>query len=204
MTRAELIWPYVEQAVEATVGAENFTKVDETTITLRAGSTQVFIHLFDEEGPIRLQVFAPVIRGVERTPDLLAELNEINEAVPFAKVFWTEHEVLISTEILADALQREGIDNALGVIAAAADHFDDELKARFGGETVFPATEPPVAPAPDEEIGSGRGVGRGAGEGVGVPPGDEAELRPPTSSPVVERTPAAKPDDEGNETAGYL
>jgi hypothetical protein len=78
---------------------------------------------------------------VPKSPELLDRLNEINADAMFARAFWTGEQVVMATELVADSIDREQIENACGVVGSLADHYDDELRTAFGGKTIF-AEEP--------------------------------------------------------------
>ena len=166
MARAELFWPYVEKTLVETFGEEALSKLADNVITIRAGSSLVVIRMMEATEP-RLQVFSTVLHDVPSSPELLAALNELNAKIAFAKAFWIENDVLVATELLAEGLDTENIRNAVTAIGAASDHFDDQLKARFGGTTSFPDEGKQESPATDERRA-------GVGEGVGLPPGNES------------------------------
>lgn len=178
MARAELFWPYVEKTLVETFGEEALSKLADNVITIRAGSSLVVIRMMEATEP-RLQVFSTVLHDVPSSPELLTALNELNAKIAFAKAFWIEDDVLVATELLAEGLDTENIRNAVTAIGAASDHFDDQLKARFGGSTSFPNEAEDESPAADEHRD-------GVGEGVGLPPGDE-------SSEVVAASQGASP-----------
>jgi hypothetical protein len=213
MVRAELIWPYVEKTLVEFLG-DRAKLVDERVVAVQHGSSNLLVRLVDGDEP-RLQVFSPMLHGVEKTPELLDTLNGFNAGMAFAKIFWIDGDVMVAMELLADSLDRESIDNALRVVAGSADRFDDELKARFGGETAFPQPEEPTedtGPTPSEEAGSD-GRHEGAPEGVGLPPGMEQGEEPePRGSdtgsaperPQGERPAAAGTDKDSDEAPGYL
>jgi len=145
--RAEIVWPYVEQVLKEFLGVEKIEVADDGAIPVRAGTAGVFVRLTDGDHP-RLLVYSPMLHAVKKTPELLDKLNELNVLIRFAKCFWQEEQVILATELLAESLDKESIDNALAVVMAAADHFDDELKATFGSETAFPDDEKPQKEAP--------------------------------------------------------
>ena len=179
MARAELFWPYVEKTLVETFGEEALSKLADNVITIRAGSSLVVIRMMEATEP-RLQVFSTVLHDVPSSPELLATLNELNAKIAFAKAFWIEDDVLVATELLANGLDTENIRNAVTAIGTASDHFDDQLKAQFGGTTSFPDEGEEESPPADEHRD-------GVGEGVGLPPGDE-------SSEVVATSSSGSPD----------
>jgi hypothetical protein len=184
MPRAELFWPYVEKTLVETFGDEALSKLADNVVTIRAGSSLVVVRMMEAKEP-RLQVFSTVLHGVPSSPELLASLNELNAQIAFAKAFWIEDDVLIATELLAEGLDTENIRNAVTAIGVASDHFDDQLKARFGGSTSFPDEVEEESEEADERRD-------GVGEGVGLPPGDE-------SSEVVAATPGKPPGSSAPE-----
>jgi hypothetical protein len=87
-----------------------------------------------------------MLRGVKPSPELLEKLNGMNASFSFARAFVTDETVCIAMELFAEELTTEQISYACGLITFAADHWDDELKRSFGGETFFegsPADEKP-------------------------------------------------------------
>jgi hypothetical protein len=165
VTRLEVIRPFVEQTVKEFLGVEELKVMDDGTIPIRAGSTAVNVRLMQtgEEGEPLLQVFAPILHGIARTPELLEKLNEMNTNFTSARVFWVNDQVLIAMELQAETLDKQQVGYACGLISFAADHWDDVLKQQFGGEITFneatattddsatPAggTSPAAAPDPD-------------------------------------------------------
>jgi hypothetical protein len=159
VTRLEVIRPFVEQTVKEFLGVEELKVMEDGTIPIRAGSSAVNVRLL--EGPTGghplLRVASPMLHGVTSSPELLAKLNEMNAAFSFARAFVLEDTVFIAMELFAEELTAAQIDYACGLITFAADHWDDELKGAFGGETFFEANElaklpdPPPGAAPDDE-----------------------------------------------------
>jgi hypothetical protein len=78
----------------------------------------------------------------------------MNASFSFARAFVTDETVCIAMELFAEELTTEQISYACGLITFAADHWDDELKRSFGGETFFEESladeKPQDAPASNE------------------------------------------------------
>ena len=146
MTRLEVLRPFVEQTVKEFL-VEELKVLDDGTIPIRAGSSAVNVRLLEglAGGHPLLQVSSPMLRGVKPSPELLEKLNEMNASFSFARAFVTDETVYIAMELFAEELTTEQISYACGLITFAADHWDDELKRSFGGETFFegPAAETP-------------------------------------------------------------
>jgi hypothetical protein len=149
VTRLEVIRPFVEQTVKEFLGVDELKVMDDGTIPIRAGSSAVNVRLLESPtgGHPLLRVASPLLHGVPSSPELLAKLNEMNAAFSFARAFVLEETVFIAMELFAEELTAAQIEYACGLITFAADHWDDELKQAFGGETFFEGNA--TAPAPD-------------------------------------------------------
>jgi T3SS (YopN, CesT) and YbjN peptide-binding chaperone 1 len=139
VTRLEVIRPFVEETVREFLGVDELKVMEDGTIPIRAGSSAVNVRLL--EGPSGghplLRVASPLLHGVDRSPELLEKLNDMNAAFSFARVFEVDGTVVIAMELFAEELTSAQIEYACGLITFAADHWDDELKRDFGGETFF-------------------------------------------------------------------
>jgi hypothetical protein len=81
------------------------------------------------------------------------EAERHNAGFSFARAFLSDDTVCIAMELFAEELTAEQISYACGLITFAADHWDDELKRTFGGQTFFegsPADEAPPHPGETE------------------------------------------------------
>ena len=156
MTRVEVIRPFVEQTVKEFLGVEELKVLDDGTIPIRAGSSAVNVRLLEGSagGHPLLQVSSPLLHGVTTSLELLEKLNDMNAGFSFARVFLTDDTVCIAMELFVEELTPEQISYACGLITFAADHWDDELKRTFGGQTFFegnPAEEAPSDPRASTE-----------------------------------------------------
>lgn len=107
-----------------------------TPVAIRAGTAVVYVRLVDAEPPV-VRVFSPLLRGLERTTELLAELNELNARLNYLRLFWRDGTVYAASELLAETLDEPELVNACECVADAADHYDVRLHARFGGEIAY-------------------------------------------------------------------
>jgi hypothetical protein len=103
---------------------------------IRCGTAVVYVRLVDADPPV-VRVFSPLLRSVERSTELLIELNGLNSRLSFLRVFWRDGTVYAASELLADTLTGTELANACDVLSDAADYYDERLHARFGGETAF-------------------------------------------------------------------
>jgi hypothetical protein len=107
-------------------------------VAIQAGSAVVLVRLVDADPPV-VRVFSPMLRAVDRTPELLVELNEINAHLSFLRLFWRDDTVFVATELLAPTLDAEELTLACDAVSDLADYYDDRLRNRFGGEVAFDA-----------------------------------------------------------------
>ena len=181
MTRLEVLQPFVEKTVSEYLGIEKVQVWEDGTIPIRSGTTIVNVRLVQGESPSHpiLQVYSPMLSEIDSSPELLTKLNDVNANLTFVRAFWTDRQVILAMELLAESLDRDQVAHAVSLVSLAANFWDSELNEAFGGTTYF-AEEPPSA------VGS-------AGEVDPIPPGDPAT---PAGSgvdpgPAVEDPPAA-------------
>lgn len=105
-------------------------------LAIRAGTAVIYLRLVDAEPPV-VRIFSPLLRHVERTAELLAELNELNSVLNFLRLFWRDGTVYVATELLAETLTASELANACDALADTADYYDVRLHARFGGDIAF-------------------------------------------------------------------
>jgi hypothetical protein len=135
VTQLEVIRPFVEQAVKEFLGVDELKVMKDGTIPILSGSAAVHVRLVQpgvDERPL-LQVFCPLLSGVERSPALMDKLNEMNAGFSFARVFWESDRIIIAMDLLAEQLDKEQVAHACRLVTFAADHWDDELQKGFGG-----------------------------------------------------------------------
>jgi hypothetical protein len=126
----------VESAVKQFLNTEEVKHDADGDIPIRMGSATVFARVIDGQPPL-VQVFSPVAWGIPASAELLEAVNDINLRIKFGKVVWTGREVMAGMALSAARVSAEDIGFACLQVGSIADHFDDELKARFGGTTMF-------------------------------------------------------------------
>ncbi len=109
-------------------------------IGIRFGDISVFIRLLDN--PVSVRLFAPLVIGVQPTPELYAYLNDINVGIGHMHVYH-KHDVIAAVsvfpmlpsndEVFADTLRR---------FCEIADGLDDPLAAQFDGRSLRIGGEP--------------------------------------------------------------
>lgn len=103
-------------------------------ISVQRGSTAVFIRptTWTEEHTL-VELLVPVLTGIEKSHELLEELNRLNMGLYFGKAYWYDQGVWIAHYLLGDHLDANELIAAVGMLATVADKLDDEWKGKFGG-----------------------------------------------------------------------
>lgn len=105
-------------------------------VAIRAGTALVLVRLVDAEPPV-IRVFSPLLREVERSSDLLAELNDINGHLSFLRLFWREGTVFAATELLAISVDAATLTYACDAVSDLSDYYDERLHDRYGGQLAY-------------------------------------------------------------------
>ena len=126
----------VESAVKKFLDIEDVEHDADGDIPIRMGSAMVFVRVVDGQPPL-VEVFSPVVWGIAPSPELLEAVNDINMRIKFGKVVWTGRQVMAGMDLSPARISADDIGFACLQVGSIADHFDDELKARFGGTTMF-------------------------------------------------------------------
>jgi len=105
-------------------------------VPIQSGTALVLVRLVDAEPPL-VRIFSPLLRDVDRSADLLAELNEINGHLGFLRVFWRDRTVFAATELLATSVDATSLRHACDGVAELSDYYDERLHRRFGGQIAY-------------------------------------------------------------------
>ncbi|WP_426508621.1 T3SS (YopN, CesT) and YbjN peptide-binding chaperone 1 [Dactylosporangium sp. McL0621] len=111
-------------------------------IAIRSGTAVVYLRLIASEPPF-VRVFSPLLRQLACSPELLAELNELNGRLNFIRLFWRDESVFAAVEMLASTLDPIELSNACDWVADTADYYDERLRDQFGGRLAFDPAETP-------------------------------------------------------------
>lgn len=128
----------VEGALRAWLGVDELIRDDDGDYPVRLGSALMFVRLVDGVPPL-VQLFSIVVANVDRSTELLAALNEVNERIRFGRAFWTGRRVIVTMELTALDLTADQVAFGANQLGNLADALDDWLSGRFGGSTAFPA-----------------------------------------------------------------
>ena len=137
-----MLRPYVEKVLSEYLGADHLIADHDGDYPVQHGSALYYVRLVDEKPPV-VRIFSWMLHDVECTPDLLEALNEVNKSVSFVRLFWSDGDVVVATELLAETLDPEELAKGCDTVAQVADRYDNRLKERFGGNIQF--DEPALA-----------------------------------------------------------
>lgn len=136
MPSVEILRPYVEKLLTEWLQVDNLVIDDDGDVPIRYGSVVYYVSLIDRDPPL-VRVWANILRGVKKNMKLLEAINEANTTLLQCRMFWNDDAVIVSTEVVADELDKEELIEACDAIANIADEYDDALQKDFGGEKNF-------------------------------------------------------------------
>ena len=146
LATVEQLKPLVEAAIKGFCGDGEIQYDKDGDVPIRTGSAMVFLRLHDGKPPM-VGIFAPVLWGIEESPELLTVINSVNSQIKFGRAFWTGKEVMVATEVPAIGVTAGAIGFAAFQVGSLADNLDDELQKQFGGKTMFGTPVAPVDPS---------------------------------------------------------
>jgi hypothetical protein len=127
---------FVEETIRTGLGLAEVERDEDGDIPLVLGSAVCFVRTESyEDLPDWVLLFAPLVQGVNVSPELYESLNEINLQLPLGRVTLSGDQVTLETSLLADALSPKELLWAVDFVANAANHFDTLLVRRHGGDT---------------------------------------------------------------------
>ena len=124
-----------ENVIEQACGPLAVVRDGDGDYPLRRHSVPIFGRLMLGE-PAVFQVFSVVLAGIEAGAELYAELNDLNAGLQFARLFHVDGQILAEVDLLADTLDGDELEVAIGRIGEVALDIMPTLAAVLGGELV--------------------------------------------------------------------
>jgi hypothetical protein len=127
--------------VRTVVAAMQQTTPDQLTadadgdIGIRAGTAMVFVKVRDD--PPLVDVFSPVLTGINPTEQLYTRLSELTNRMPVGRLFCADQTVWASVPVFGRNFQPSHLVLAIQVMTGLADELDDRLHGEFGGRRFF-------------------------------------------------------------------
>jgi hypothetical protein len=122
-----------EELIDEACGHLATVRDSDGDYPLRRHGTPIYGRLVFGDTPV-LQVFSVVVNGIEASADLLAELNDLNAGLHFARLFQIEDQVLAEVDLVAETLDVGELRVAIDRIGQIALEVMPTLSAVFGGE----------------------------------------------------------------------
>ena len=88
-----------------------------------------------------VRIWSPLVRGVDETTDLLAQLNSLNASAGLVRFSVYDGAVFAEADVAAEPIVAKHVDLALRRFCGATDGVDVMLQREFGGRTAF--NDPP-------------------------------------------------------------
>lgn len=106
---------------------------DEGELSVPYGSIVTFLTVNDE--PLRVEIYAVLLRDIQYSEQLLKTLNIINARLNFEKVVHIPEAnvIVLSTQLSALGISQRSLLEHLRMVAMASDFFDTQLHEQFGG-----------------------------------------------------------------------
>lgn len=121
----------LEELLRRGYGLDELAVDEDGDYPFEVGDSLMYVRLVDARPPV-VQVFSSLLRGVPASDELLAEINDINALVHFARVFWVRDQVLVESEIVASDLADDELGQAVRTVSGILADLRPALLARFG------------------------------------------------------------------------
>jgi hypothetical protein len=131
---------YVEKLLDAQTGSDRVVADGDGDYPVRFGSALYYVRLTGEPDP-DVQVFAVALQEVPASAELLAELNEINSRIRFARIFHIQQEVLVETNLAGESVDPLGFRTACEAVAQVAGKVGPTLAKKYGGRVFYVASD---------------------------------------------------------------
>ena len=136
-TPEQLLRNRVEQIIDDVVGHLGVERDSDGDYRLVRRGTPVYARLLFDHDPTVLQVFAVLVDDIVASAELYAELNDLNTASTFARLFHVHDQVLAEVDLAAHSLDAHELRVALNRILTVANEIAPTLSAVLGGNAVM-------------------------------------------------------------------
>jgi hypothetical protein len=133
----------VRAKVQAILTERAMVSIDKDgDYSFEMGSTRVFVRVVAHPNgeATLISVFAPVLFNVPLSPEFFEFIARNTDALIFGHIILTEGQdarhgnLMVVHKLLGDYVDGDELLYAAYGVAGAADSFDDDLKAKFGGD----------------------------------------------------------------------
>lgn len=154
----DMVDAYVERLLEEFSGNDALTKDEQGGYAFRHGSSGYTVRVVGNDDRPAVRVWSVALHEVEQTPELLGTLNDINQRLLHARVYWAEKAVVFEDAVAGLALNKGTLQSSLVDVAEASSFFGPQLKEKFGGSLTFEEEPAGVKADPTAEPAAGDGL----------------------------------------------
>lgn len=142
---------HLETLIERITGIEKAAPADSGEYFIKIENAGFFARVDGDEVPV-IRVFSVVAKDVEKKPELLESLNEINGSLSFVRTMWMGQQVMFVGESLALNTDVAEFSQLCRTVAMASDHFGPQIVQAHGGKPFFEESKDPgyEMPQPDQ------------------------------------------------------
>jgi hypothetical protein len=130
--RRDVIAAYVEKLLRAQTGSDRVAADEDGDYPVRFGSARYYVRLVGDQDP-DVSVFAVAVHDVPASAELLADLNDLNGKLRFARAFHAQEGVLVEADLLGESVDPAGFRTACEVVGQVADSIGGSLAKKYGG-----------------------------------------------------------------------
>ncbi|MFB9237070.1 tetratricopeptide repeat protein [Plantactinospora siamensis] len=116
-------------------------------LAIRAGSAMIFVRA--QEDPPLVDVFSPLLSGVQPTETLYRRLADLTSGMMIGRIYCTGDTVWASIPVFGQEFQPTHLLVAIRAMVEIADDLDDQLRHEFGGSRFFGDEAAGISPVPD-------------------------------------------------------
>lgn len=124
---------WVRDTLRAAFDDADLEPDDEGELSIPYGSIVTYLAVNDE--PLRVEIYAVLLRDIQYSEQLLKTLNIINARLDFEKVVHIPEAnvIVLSTQLSAHRISQQSLLEHLRLVVMKSDFFDTHLHEQFGG-----------------------------------------------------------------------
>jgi len=150
--RRDVAEAYVEKLLRKVTGSSQIAADADGDYPVPYGSALYYVRVAGE-AYADVQVFAVAVDGIEASAELLADINEINTQVRFARVFHVRDQVLVEADLDGNAVEPSSFYRACDTVASITDRVGPDLSIRHGGTAKFEDSKALGYRSPEPSVG---------------------------------------------------
>ncbi|MFC7503856.1 YbjN domain-containing protein [Nocardioides sp. GCM10030258] len=154
----DMVDAYVERLLEEFTGNESLNRDDQGGFPFRYKDCAYTVRVVGPDDRPAVRVWSVTVTEVEKTPELLDFLNEINQRLLHSRVYWTEKAVVFEDAVTGLALNKGTLESSLTDVMEASNFFARQLVEKFGGKLTVEPEAAEGAKDPSAEPAAGDGM----------------------------------------------